>query len=95
MLFNTALEKAVRVDGLDIRGTILHKSVQILAYADDTVITGGQERAIKEAFIQTERAAKQMGLMMNYDKTKYMELSNSPTRENCIIINNHNIEKIM
>jgi hypothetical protein len=48
MLFNTALEKAVRVTRLDIRGTILHKSVQILAYADDIVITG---RAMKEAFV--------------------------------------------
>jgi hypothetical protein len=36
-----------------------------------------------------------MELMINYDKTEYMELSNSPTRENCIIINNLNIEKII
>jgi hypothetical protein len=50
---------------------------------------------MKEAFIQLETAAKQMGLMINYDGTKHMELSNSPTRENCIIINNHNIENIM
>jgi hypothetical protein len=50
---------------------------------------------MKEVFIQLETAAKQMGLMINYDGTKYMELSNSPTRENCIIINNHNIENIM
>jgi hypothetical protein len=59
-----------------------------------TLIIGRFERAMKEAFIQLERAAKQMGLMINY-KTKYMELSNSPTRENYIIINNHNMEKIM
>jgi hypothetical protein len=45
----------------------------------------------KEAFVQLETAARQMGLMINYDKTKYMELSNSPTRENYIIINNHGI----
>jgi hypothetical protein len=50
---------------------------------------------MKEAFIQLETVAKQMGLMINYDKTKYMELSNSPTTENCIILNNHNIIKIM
>jgi hypothetical protein len=36
---------------------------------------------MKEAFVQLETVAKQMGLMINYDKTKYMELSNSPTRE--------------
>jgi hypothetical protein len=40
MLFNTALEKAVREVGLDIRATILHKSVQILPHADDLVIIG-------------------------------------------------------
>jgi sorting nexin-29 len=94
MLLNIALEKAVRVAGLDIRGTILHKSVQILAYAD-IVITGRYESTMKEAFIQLETAAKQMGLMINYDKIKYMELSNSSTRENYIILNNHNIENIM
>jgi hypothetical protein len=95
MLLNIALEKAVRVAGLDIRGTILHKSVQILAYADDIVITGRYESTMKEVFIQLETAAKQMGLMINYDKIKYMELSNSSTRENYIILNNHNIENIM
>jgi hypothetical protein len=46
---------------LDITGTILHKSVQILAYADDIVIIGRYERATKEIFIQLETAAKQMG----------------------------------
>jgi hypothetical protein len=40
MLFNTALEKAVREVGLDIRAKILHKSVQILAHAYDLVIIG-------------------------------------------------------
>jgi hypothetical protein len=50
---------------------------------------------MKEAFIQLETAAKQMELMVNYDKTKYMELSNSPIREKYIVINNHNIEKMM
>jgi hypothetical protein len=82
----------VRVAGLEFRGTILHKSVQILASADDIVIIGRYERALKEAYIHLETVAKLVGLMINYDKTKYMELSNSPTREK-YIINNHNIEK--
>jgi sorting nexin-29 len=38
LLFNLALEKVIRETSLDIRGTILHKSLQILAYADDVVI---------------------------------------------------------
>jgi hypothetical protein len=94
MLFNIALEKAVTVAGLDTIGTILHKSVQI-AYADDIVIIGRYESAVKEAFVQLETAVKQMRLMINYGKTQYMELSNSPTREKYIIINNHNVENIV
>jgi sorting nexin-29 len=88
LLFNITLRKAVSVAELDIRRTILHKSVHILAY----VIIGRREEAMKEAFIKPKTAAKQMGLMIICDKTKYMELSNSPTREIDIIINNYNIK---
>jgi hypothetical protein len=56
------------------------------------VIIGRHEEAMKEAFIDPKTAAKQMGLMIICDKTKYTELSNSPTRENYIIINNYNIK---
>jgi hypothetical protein len=63
MLFNTALEKAVRVAGLYIRGTTLNKSVKILAYADDILITGKYERSVTEAFTQRETTVKQMWLM--------------------------------
>jgi hypothetical protein len=93
--FNTTLEEATREAGLGIRGTILHKSVQILAYAGNIAITERYGRAVKEAFIQRETAAKQMGLMMNYDKMKYVELSYSPIGDNYIITNNHNIEKVI
>jgi hypothetical protein len=61
---------------------VRHNSVKILASADDLVIVGRYERAVKEAFPQLEIAAKQMGIMINYDMPKYMELSNSPTRDN-------------
>jgi hypothetical protein len=64
MYVNTDLGKAVRVARLDIRGTILHKPVQILAYVDDIVINGRYERAIKEASKQLETVAKQMGLLI-------------------------------
>jgi hypothetical protein len=60
----------MRVAGSDTRGTILHKSVQILAYIDIALI-GRYERTVKEAFIQPETAAKQKGVMINYIKTKY------------------------
>jgi hypothetical protein len=72
VLFNIALEKAVREANLDIRGTILHKYVQILAYADDVMRVAIYENAVKVAFNRLEKASQKMGLMINYDKTKYM-----------------------
>jgi len=44
----------VREAILDIRGTILHKSVQILAQADDVVIVERYENAFKDAFNKLE-----------------------------------------
>jgi hypothetical protein len=60
MLFNSALEKAVGETNLDIRGTILHKSVQILAYADDDVIVARYENSVKDAFNRLQKASQKM-----------------------------------
>ena len=58
---------------LDIRGTKLHKPVQIVAYVNDVVIVRRYENAVKNAFNRLEMEVQKMGLMINYNKTKYME----------------------
>jgi hypothetical protein len=73
MLFNIALEKVVREANLDIRGTKLHKFAQILAYDNDDVIVRRYKNAVKDAFHTTEMEVQDMCLMINYNKTKYME----------------------
>ena len=50
-------------------GTKFYKSVQILAYADDIDIIARSQPALKEAFISFERAAGEMGLKINEEKT--------------------------
>jgi hypothetical protein len=40
LLFNLAIEKVIRETSLDVRGAIIHKSLQILAYADENFIIG-------------------------------------------------------
>jgi hypothetical protein len=71
-LFNIALEKAVRDAGIEKRGTIYHKSVQVLASADDIDIIGRTTRAVKETFLKLEKAAQEIVLTVNESKTKYI-----------------------
>jgi hypothetical protein len=75
LLFNFALEYAIRrvqvnQDGLKLNGT--HR---ILGYADDVNILGGIAHMIKENAEALEVATKENGLEVNADKTKYMIMS--------------------
>jgi sorting nexin-29 len=74
-LFNIALGKVVRDAGINTRGTIFYKSVQILAFADDIDIISGTQKSMKEAFLNLERAAKKMNLQISQNKTKYMPIT--------------------
>jgi len=75
VLFNFALEYAIRrvqgkQDGLKLNGT--H---QLLAYADDVNILGGSIHTVKENAEALVVATKEIGLEVNADKTKYMIMS--------------------
>ena len=74
ILFNIALEKVVRGSCLDKTGTIVNKSKQILAYADDIDIVARTEAAAKDAFLALEAPAAAIGLRVNEGKTKYMAM---------------------
>jgi len=68
LLFNIALEKVIRDDAVNIRGTMFYKSVQILAYADDIDISGRTQSAMIETFTSLEKAATDMNLFINKKK---------------------------
>ena len=53
----------------------LNGTHQFLAYADDVTILGGSIRAVKEKAEALLVAAKEIGLEVNADKTKYMVMS--------------------
>lgn len=96
ILFNIALEKVVRSAGVTMTGTIYNKSTQILAYADDIDIIGITEAAVTEAYIALKHAAREMGLVININKTKYMLAAAQPARERQrpLSIENEEIESV-
>jgi hypothetical protein len=72
LLFNFALEYAikrvqVKQDSLKLNG--MH---QLLAYADDVNILGGSVHTVKENEEALVTATKKIGLEINVDKTKHM-----------------------
>ena len=75
MLFNFALENAIRrvqvnQDGLKLNGTL-----QLLVCADDVNILGGSVHTVKENAVTLVVATKETGLEVNAGKTKYMVMS--------------------
>lgn len=77
LLFNIALESAIRRTEVARNGTIFQKSIQFLAYADDIDIVGRNLSSVKEAFQQLQDGAREIGLSINSSKTKYMVASSS------------------
>jgi len=75
LLFNFALEWAIRRVQVNQDGLKLNGTHQLLAYADDVNILGRSIRAIKENAEALVAAAKEIGLEVNADKTKYMVMS--------------------
>lgn len=68
ILFNIALEKAIRTADIVNRGTILNRSIQTLGYADDLDIIGRSIPEVRGAFLKIEEAARRMGLVINEHK---------------------------
>ena len=65
ILFNIAFEKVIRNSDIQTRRTIFLKTVQILAYADDTDLMARTISGLNEAFLYLEKSARNMGLVIN------------------------------
>jgi hypothetical protein len=72
LLFNVVLEVIVRRANLRTTGTIYNKETQLLAFADDIVIVGRSQSAVRDAYLALEREAAKVGLKINEQKIKYM-----------------------
>ena len=96
MLFNFALEYAVKRVHVNQDGLKLNGTHQLLAYADDVNILGGSVHTVKENVEALVVANKETGLEVNADKTKYMVMSRDRNagRGHSVKTDNRSIERV-
>lgn len=94
LLFNIVLEWVIRKAQVNTRGTIVNKSTQILAYADDIDVVTRNIRDLERNFLEIQEAAGHMGLKINQSKTKYMKMTSNPNEEPSIQIGQQVFENV-
>jgi sorting nexin-29 len=94
LLFNIALEKVIRDSGVQTRGNIFFKTVQILAYADDIDLMARTIPGLIEAFLNLEKSARNMGLVVNQEKTVYMHSGKDTILHQDLAIGNYVIKRV-
>jgi hypothetical protein len=94
LLFNFALEYAIKRVPVNPDGLKLNSTHQILAYAHDVNKLGGSVHTVKENAEGLVVATKENGLEVNADKTKYMSRDRNTVRGHSLKTDNSSIDRV-
>ena len=96
VLFNFALEYAIRWVQVNRDGLKLNGTHQLLACADDVNILGGSKHTLKENAEALVAPSREIGLEVSADKTKYMVMSRDQNagRIQSVRIDNSTFERV-
>jgi histidinol phosphatase-like PHP family hydrolase len=95
LLFNLALEYAIRKLLVNVKGTLEYHTTQIVGYADNICLLSRNIKAIKETYQELNGAAKETGLSINVNKTHAMILTHSRTNtDQQLRIGDHKINMV-
>jgi len=96
VLFNFALEYAIRRVQVNQDGLKLNGTHQLLAYADDVNVLGGSRHTLKENPEALVAATREIGLEVSADKAKYMVMSQDQNagRIQSVRIDNSTFERV-
>jgi len=78
-IFNLILDSVIKK--LNLRGYISLKLKQTVAYADDVALLAKSPKALKEIFHKLQNETTLIGLNINEDKTKYMQINRTGTKD--------------
>jgi len=92
-LFNIALEYVIRQLSVHTT-TTFHRSVQLIGYADDINITGRTKRVISDVYGELKERAKEVGLIINVDKTKAMVQNRRLGKGETLTVEDHKIKVV-